>query len=84
MMMTTVIQTEKVEVVKYLVRAMRYYKDKREMLIISYNTGSHWVLLIILMRHDQVWYYDSNMPTDPATDKQGTRDYSEVMAVLKE
>jgi hypothetical protein len=41
MTMMTVIQTEKVEVVKYLVRAMRYYKDKKEMLIILYNTGSH-------------------------------------------
>ena len=69
MMTTTVIQTEKVEVVKYLVRTMRYYKDKKEMLIVPYNTGSHWVLLIISMRHDQVWYCDSNRPTDPATCK---------------
>jgi Ulp1 family protease len=46
---------------------MRYYKDKKEMLIIPYNTGSHWVLLTILMRHNQVWYCDSNRPTDPAT-----------------
>jgi hypothetical protein len=84
MMTMTVIQTEKVEVVKYLVRAICYYKDKKEMLIVSYNTGSHWVLLIISMRHNQVWYHDSNMPTDPATGKQGTRDYSEVMAVLNE
>jgi hypothetical protein len=29
MMSMTVIQTEKAEVMKYLVRAMRYYKDKR-------------------------------------------------------
>jgi hypothetical protein len=84
MMTTTVIQTEKAEVVKYLVRAMRYYKDKKEMLIIPYNTGSHWVLLIILMRHNLVWYCDSNMPTDLATGKRGTRDYNEVMAVLNE
>jgi hypothetical protein len=41
MMMMTVIQIEKAEVVKYLVQAKRYYKDKKEMLIISYNTGSH-------------------------------------------
>jgi hypothetical protein len=82
MMMMTVIQTEKAEVVKYLVRAMRYYKDKKDMLIVSYNTGSHWVLLTISMRHNQVWYYDSNRPTDRATGKRGTSDYSEVMAVL--
>jgi hypothetical protein len=41
MMTTTVIQIEKAEVMKYLVQAIRYYKDKKEMLIISYNTGSH-------------------------------------------
>jgi hypothetical protein len=84
MMMTTVIQTKKAEVVKYLVRAMRYYKDKKEMLIIMYNTDSHWVLLTISMRHDQVWYCDSNRLTDPATSKRETRDYSEVMTVLNE
>jgi hypothetical protein len=82
MMTTTIIQIEKVEVVKYLVRAMRYYKDKKEMLIIPYNMGSHWVLLRISMRHNQVWYCDSNRPTEPTTGKRGTYDYSEVMAVL--
>jgi hypothetical protein len=84
MMVTTVIQTEKAEVMKYLVRAMRYYKDKNEMLIVPYNTGSHWVLHTISMRHDQVWYCDSNRPIDPATGKRGTHDYSEVMVVLNE
>jgi hypothetical protein len=69
MMMTTVIQTEKAEVVKYLVWAMRYYKDKKEMLIVPYNTGTHWVLLTISMRHNQVWYCDSNRPIDPSTGK---------------
>jgi hypothetical protein len=68
-MTTNVIQIEKAKVVKYLVRAMRYYKDKKEMLIIPYNTSSHWVLLTISMRHNQVWYCDSNMLTYPATDK---------------
>jgi hypothetical protein len=84
MMMMTVIQTEKAEVVKYLVRAMCYYKDKNEMLIIPYNTGSHWVPLTISMRQNQVWYCDSNRLTDPATSKRGTCDYSEVMAILSE
>jgi GTPase Era involved in 16S rRNA processing len=69
MMTTTVIQIEKAEVVMYLVQAMRYYKDKNEMLINPYNTGIHLVLLIISMRHNQVWYCDSNRPTDPATGK---------------
>jgi hypothetical protein len=83
-MTTTVIQIEKAEVVKYLVWTMCYYKDKKDKLIVLYNTGSHWVLLTILMRHNQVWYCDSNRPMDPATSKRGTRDYSEVMAVLNE
>jgi hypothetical protein len=39
MMTMSVIQTEKAEVVKYLVRTMHYYKDKKEMLIIPYNIG---------------------------------------------
>jgi hypothetical protein len=82
MMMTNAIQIEKAEVVKYPVRAMRYYKDKKEMLIVLYNTGSYWVLLTTSMRHNQVWYCFSNRPIDPATGKRGTRDYSEVMAVL--
>jgi hypothetical protein len=84
MMTTTVIQAEKAEVMKYLVQAMRYYKDKKEMLIIPYNTGSHWMLITISMRHNQVWYCDSNRSIDSATGKQGTRDYSEVMVVLNE
>jgi hypothetical protein len=83
-MTTTVIQIEKAEVVKYLVWIMCYYKDKKDKLIVLYNMGSHWVLLTILMRHNQVWYCDSNRPMDPATSKRGTRDYSEVMAVLNE
>jgi hypothetical protein len=81
MMTMTVIQTEKAKVVKYLVRTMRYYKDKKEMLIIPYNIGSHCVLLIILMRHDQVWYCDSNKPIGPATGKRETRDYNEIIVV---
>jgi hypothetical protein len=84
MMTMIVIQTVKAKVVKYLVRAMHYYKDKKEMLIVPYNNGSHWVLLTILMRHNQVWYYDSNRPTDPATGKRGACDYNEVMAILNE
>jgi hypothetical protein len=84
MMMMTIIQTEKAEVMKYLVRAMRYYKDKKEMLIVPYNTGSHWVLLTISVMHDRVWYYDSNRPTDLGTGKQGTHHYSKVMAILNE
>jgi hypothetical protein len=84
MMTMTIIQIENAEIVKYLVQAMHYYKDKNEMLFVPYNTGSHWVLITILMRHDQVWYCDSNRLTDPAIGKRGTHDYSEVMDVLNE
>jgi hypothetical protein len=82
MMTMIVIQIEKAEVMKYILWAMRYYKDKKEMLIVPYNTGSHWVILTISMRHDQVWYCDFNRPTDLATGKRGAHDYSEVMAVI--
>jgi pyridoxine/pyridoxamine 5'-phosphate oxidase len=82
MMTMTIIQTEKAKVMKYLVRTMRYYKEKKEMLIVPYNTGSHWVLYTISMRHIQVWYCDSNRLIDPANGKRGTCDYSEVMAVF--
>jgi hypothetical protein len=84
MMTTTVLQTEKAEVMKYLMQAMCDYKDKKEMLIIPYTTGSHWVLFTISMKHDQVCYCDSNRLIDLATGKRGIHDYSEVMAVLNE
>jgi hypothetical protein len=45
---------------------MRHYKDK-EMLVIPFNTGNHWVTLSISTKYDQVWYCDSSRLTDSRT-----------------
>jgi hypothetical protein len=37
---------------------MKHYKDK-EILVIPFNTGAHWVTLSISTMYDYVWYYDS-------------------------
>jgi hypothetical protein len=54
------------DVVAYFVKAMRYYNDK-EILVVPFNTGNHWVTLVISTKYDQVWYYDSVRPTDSIT-----------------
>jgi hypothetical protein len=41
------------EVVQYFVKAMRHYRDK-EMLVVPFNTGKHWVTLSISTKYDQV------------------------------
>jgi hypothetical protein len=66
--MRTNLHTSRQEVVAYFVKAMRYYKDK-EMLVIPFNMGNHWVTLSISTKYDQVWYCDSSRPTDPITDE---------------
>jgi hypothetical protein len=48
--------------VGYFVKAMRDYSDK-EILVIPFNTGNHWVTLAISTKYDQVWYCDSARPT---------------------
>jgi hypothetical protein len=40
-------------VVAYFVKAMRYFSDK-EILVIPFNTGNHWVTLAISTKYDQV------------------------------
>jgi hypothetical protein len=54
------------EVVAYFARAMRHYRDK-EMLVVLFNMGNHWVTLSISIKYDQVWYCDSSRPIDPIT-----------------
>jgi hypothetical protein len=54
------------EVVAYFAKAMTHYKDK-EILVIPFNTGNHWITLSISMKYDHVWYCDSLRPTDPIT-----------------
>jgi hypothetical protein len=62
---------------------MRHYKDK-EMLVVPFNTGNHWVTLSISTKYDQVWYYDSSRLTYPIAGDQLTRDWTVVMAILNE
>jgi hypothetical protein len=45
---------------------MRNYRDK-ELLVIPFNMGNHWVTLAISTKYDQVWYCDSSMLTDLIT-----------------
>jgi hypothetical protein len=63
---------------------MKHCKDDKEMLVISFNTGNHWVALSISTKYDQVWYYDSSMSIDSRTGDQLTRDWSDVISVLDE
>jgi hypothetical protein len=69
------------KVVAYFVKAMRHYSDK-EILVIPFNTGNHWVTLAISTKYDQVWYCDSARPTDSITGERLTRDWTDIMAVL--
>jgi hypothetical protein len=50
----TNLYTNQQEVVAYFVKAMRHYRNK-EMLVIPFNTGNHWVTLSISIKFDQVW-----------------------------
>jgi hypothetical protein len=50
----TNLHTSQQEVVAYFVKAMRHYRDK-EMLVIPFNTGNHYVTLSIFTKYDQVW-----------------------------
>jgi hypothetical protein len=54
------------DVVVYFVKAMRHYSDK-EILVVPFNIGNHWVTLAISTKYDQVWYCDSARPIDSIT-----------------
>jgi hypothetical protein len=71
------------EVVQYFIKAMRHYRNK-EMLIVPFNTGNHWVTLSIFTKYDQVWYCDSLRPTYPITDDRLTHDCTDIMTILNE
>jgi hypothetical protein len=64
--MRTNLNTSRQEVVAYFAKTMRHYRDK-EMLVVPFNMGNHWVILSISTKYDQVWYCDSSRPTDPIT-----------------
>jgi hypothetical protein len=49
--MRTHITLARKDVVAYFVKAISHYKDK-EMLVIPFNIGNHWVLLSISIMYD--------------------------------
>jgi hypothetical protein len=53
MVMSTSIHLCRPDVVAYFVKAMIHYKDK-EMLVVPFNMGNHWVTLLISTKYDQV------------------------------
>jgi hypothetical protein len=81
--MKTNIDTNRPEVIVYFAKAMKHYRDK-EMLVVPFNIGNHWVTLSISTKYNQVWYCDSSKPTDPITDEQLTHDWTDVMVILNE
>jgi Ulp1 family protease len=62
---------------------MSLYKDK-EMLVVPFNMGNHWVLLSVSTKYDQVWYYDSSRPIDSKIGDRLTHDFSNDMSILDE
>jgi hypothetical protein len=54
MAMRTNVHLNRQDIVAYFVKAMRHYKDDKEMLVVSFNTGNHWVTLSISTKYDQV------------------------------
>jgi hypothetical protein len=71
------------DVVGYFVKAMRHYGDK-EILVVPFNTGNHWVTLAISTKYDQVWYCDSVRPTYSLTGERLTHDWTDIMVILDE
>jgi hypothetical protein len=62
---------------------MSHYKYK-EKLVVPFNTGNHWVLLLVSTKYDQVWYCDSSRLIDSKTSDRLTCDSSDVMSILDE
>jgi hypothetical protein len=71
------------DVVGYFVKAMRHYSDK-EILVVPFNAGNHWVTLVISTKYDQASYCDSARPTDSITGERLTCDWTYIMDVLDE
>jgi ABC-type bacteriocin/lantibiotic exporter with double-glycine peptidase domain len=71
------------DVVAYFVKAMRHNSDK-EILVILFNKGNHWVTLAISTKYDHVWYCDSARPIYSITSERLTRDWTDIMAILEE
>lgn len=57
----------------------------REVLMAVYHTGNHYLLLVISLKCETVWYLDSARPPIPdGTLRPGERDYTEIKGVLDE
>jgi hypothetical protein len=69
--------------VAYFVNTMCHYKDK-EMLVVPFNTGNHWLLLSMSTMYDQVCYCDSSRLTDSKIGDRLTHDYTNILSVLDE
>jgi hypothetical protein len=82
LMMRNIIDSDRSHVVSQLVKAMAQYSDK-EILMCPYNPGGHWVLIVIPVKHNHVWYMDSAKPMD-AKGNRKARDYKEVANILNE
>ena len=67
---STMIQWQPREVEEALVKAMR-----NDYVIGAYNTGGHWVTVIIAMKFNVVWYLDSAQLVPP-------RKFSDVSHVV--
>jgi hypothetical protein len=65
------------EVVAYFVKEMSHYNDK-EMLVIPFSMGNHWVLLSVSTKYDQVYYCDFSRPIDSKTSDRLTHDFSDL------
>jgi hypothetical protein len=53
MVTRTSLHMSRQDVITYFAKAMRHYKDK-EMLVVPFNTGKHWVTLSISTKYNQV------------------------------
>jgi hypothetical protein len=51
MVMRTHITLDRKGIVAYFVKPMSHYKDK-EMLVVAFNTGNHWLLLSISTKYE--------------------------------
>jgi hypothetical protein len=54
MVTRTNVQLSQKDVVAYFVKAMKHYKDGKEMLVMLFNMGNHWVTLSLSTKYDQV------------------------------
>ena len=77
------IDTQRAFVVEQVLKAMAWMADK-DLVMCPYNPKNHWVLVILSVKNNKVWYLDSAIPKDPETHELHKRDFGEVIAILNE